>query len=166
MCDVPHFICNGSGLAEEIVIRISKPLSLPRNVDRRVNDKVRNMDPARPHIASDGLSEDTLCCLGGCEPCEAGAAAQCRRVAGHDQGASAGGNHSWCDVPRKMQQTHHIYFEIGPKDLRIDVRKAAKRSTDRVVNDDFRCSKGLINLIERLLQGIGVCNVARKGLRV
>ena len=75
MRDAKHFVGNIGGLTEKLIRFIGKELTSPCKIDHCIDRYVGCMHTLGAGLASDALQQNTLRCLGGCEPSESRPAA-------------------------------------------------------------------------------------------
>src|SRR5438552_18796639 len=119
--DVPDLFGDVGWLDETVIRFVRESRAGPRQVDDRVYHHEGRMHAPRPHLAGNGLGQNSLRRLGWRQAGKAGLAAEGRGVARDQQSSAPCGLHPRRRPPGQVQQGHDIDLEILLEDFWFDV---------------------------------------------
>jgi hypothetical protein len=92
-------------------------------------------------LAGDRFRENPLRRLGRRKTRKVGFAAECRGVAGGNNGAFSCRDHSRRQPSGQIEQRHRIDLKVSVQHLGIDFQKVPERTTHRIMDQHFRCTE-------------------------
>ena len=96
------------------------------------------MHALRSECACHRLSKNALRSLGWRHAGEQCSTAMRRGIAGDDYGAASAGDHRGRAQASKLQQRHHIHFEVAPQHGRLDAHEVATGAADGIAQTHTR----------------------------
>src|SRR5438552_7675855 len=139
MGDVPDFLGDGGRRDEKVIGRIRPPLARPLQVDDCVDHHIGDVHPLWSELAGHCFRENALGRLGRRKSGKIRFAAECRGVAGGNNGPFACRNHRWRQSSGEVKQRHGIDLKVAVQHLRIDFQKVPEGTAHRIM--DQHCGR-------------------------